>query len=111
MKIDRAHSSGTMQNVDKVANDAEIDTKKNAENNEAEINSFQLANAVDVLNKKAEQEDNYDVRFAMYKDTNRVIVQVVDKITNQVITTFPPKQILKMADMVDEEIKLIDKKI
>jgi len=107
MKIDRVSSSGTMQNSENIVDNAEMNKEKNA----VEINSFQLGKAVDILNKKAEQEENYDVRFAMYKDTNRVIVQVVDKITNQVISTFPPEQILKMAEMVDQEFKVIDKKV
>jgi len=107
MKIDRVSSSGAVQNADNLTDNAEINKADNTE----QINSFQLGKAIDVLNKKAEEEKNYDVRFAMYKDTNRVIVQVVDKITNQVISTFPPEQILKMAEMVDQEFKIIDKKI
>ncbi|AJQ26076.1 flagellar protein FlaG [Pelosinus fermentans] len=107
MKIDRVSSSGTMQNTDNMPDNVEMDKAKNA----AEVNSFQLSKAVDILNKKAEEEKKYDVRFAMYKDTNRVIVQVVDKITNQVISTYPPQQILKMAEMVEQELKIIDKKI
>jgi flagellar protein FlaG len=107
VKIDRVSSSGAAQSTENMADSAELNKEKYV----TEINFSQLNKAVDVLNKKAEQEENYDVRFAMYKDTNRVIVQVVDKITNKVISTFPPEQILKMAEMVDQEFKVIDKKI
>ena len=115
MKIDRVSSAGTMQSADTITENAAINIAKNAEKNAkkntVEINAAQLSKAVDVLNKKAEQEDNYDVRFAIYKDTNRVIVQVVEKITNKVISSFPPKQILEMARMVEQEFKVLDKKI
>lgn len=107
MKIDRVSSSGTMQNTDNTPDYAEV----NKVTDKAEVNSFQLSKAVDVLNKKAEEEKKYNVRLAMYKDTHRVIVQVVDKITNQVISTYPPEQILKMAEMVEQEFKVIDKRI
>lgn len=107
MKIDRVSSSGTMQSAENVADNNEANVEKSA----AETSSFQLSKAIELLNKKADEKENYDVRFAMYKDTNRVIVQVVDKTTNEVITTYPPKQILKMAEMVEEEFKIIDKKI
>lgn len=61
-----------------------------------------LAKAVDKLNKEAETL-NRDVRFAIYDGTHRVMIEIVDKQTNQVVATFPPKQILKMAAVLDQE--------
>jgi flagellar protein FlaG len=106
MKIDMVNSSGAVQNVESTVKNSEINTTKVAD----AIDSRQLKQAVDELNKKAE-ETNYNVRFAIYKDTNRIIVEVVDKITKEVVSTFPPKQILEMARMVDQEFKIFDKKI
>lgn len=106
MKINMANSSGILQNVEMATDNAETNTSKVTD----VIHPLQLEKAVDTLNKKAE-ETNYDVRFAIYKDTNRVIVEVVDKTTKEVISTFPPKQILEMARMVDQEFKIFDKKI
>ncbi|MBP2657534.1 MAG: flagellar protein FlaG protein [Firmicutes bacterium] len=106
MNIDRVNSLGTVQALDNKENKAEDNKTKNVET----VDSFQLEKAVDTLNDKA-KEQNYTVQFAVYKDTNRIIVQVVDKTNNQVISTFPPKQILEMARMIDKEFKVLDKKI
>ena len=61
-----------------------------------------LAKAVDKLNKEAETL-NREVRFAIYTGTHRIMIEVVDKQTNQVVATFPPKQILQMAAAIDQE--------
>lgn len=106
MKIDQVNSIGTMQTPENRADAVENNITKNVE----AVDSIQLTKAVDKLNDKA-KEENYAVQFAVYKDTNRIIVQVVDKTSKQVISTFPPKQILEMARMVDKEFKVLDKKI
>ncbi|AIF53654.1 flagellar protein FlaG [Pelosinus sp. UFO1] len=106
MKIDKVNSTGTIQNTENTTKDQEMNATQVLD----VIDSHQLKQAVDKLNKKAE-ETNYDVQFAVYKDTNRIIVQVVDKTTKEVISTFPPKQILEMARMVDQDFKIFDKKI
>jgi flagellar protein FlaG len=105
MKIDRVSSPGTIPNENRTET-PEI----NPNPNPATLDTSQLEKAVDALNEKA-TETNYDVRFAIYKDLKRIVVEVVDKTNNQVISTFPPKQILEMARMVDEEFKVLDKKI
>jgi flagellar protein FlaG len=106
MNIDKVNSTGTVQNLDTRTESKEIGKTKIAES----VDSFQLGKAVDILNEKASKE-NYDVRFSVYKDSNRIFIEVVDKTNNQVISTFPPKQILEMALMVDKEFKVLDKKI
>jgi flagellar protein FlaG len=106
MNIDRVNSVGIVQASDNQENKVEDFKTKNVEM----VDSLQLEKAVDALNNKA-KEKNYTVQFAIYKDTNRIIVQVVDKTNKQVISTYPPKQILEMARMVDQEFKVLDKKI
>jgi flagellar protein FlaG len=108
MKIDRVNSPGTIPNVENKTDSPETNTNTGA--NVEALDKSQLVKAVDTLNEKA-IETNYDVRFAIYKDSNRIFVEVVDKANNQVISTFPPKQILEMALMVDKEFKVLDKKI
>lgn len=111
MKIDAVNSSGALQNVENRTTSEDISkVEKDKDNLPSEIDSPRLKDAVDKLNQKA-KETNYDVQFAVYKDTNRIIVQVVDKTTKEVVSTFPPKQILEMARMVDKEFKIFDKKI
>lgn len=106
MKIDQVNSLGTMQSLENKVDNVENNKTKKVD----AVDSLQLGQAVDTLNDKA-KEENYAVQFAVYKDTNRIIVQVVDKTSKQVISTFPPKQILEMARMVDKEFKVLDKKI
>ncbi|SFL44989.1 flagellar protein FlaG [Pelosinus propionicus] len=106
MKIDRVNSVEAVQTIEK-----KIDSVKASETKSAdEIDVSQLDKAIDTLNKKAEK-NHYDVRFSVYKDSNRIVIEVVDKTNDQVISTFPPKQILEMALMVDKEFKVLDKKI
>lgn len=106
MNIDRVNSIGAVQGLGNQENKIEESKTKNPET----VDLSQLGKAVDKLNDKA-SEENYAVRFAVYKDTKRIIVQVVDKTNNKVISTYPPKQILEMARMVDQEFKVLDKKI
>lgn len=105
MNIDKVNLSGTVQNLE-----TRTEYKDLSKTKIEDVDSFQLGKAVDALNEKAAKE-NYDVRFSVYKDSNRIFIEVVDKTNNQVISTFPPKQILEMALMVDKEFKVLDKKI
>jgi flagellar protein FlaG len=114
MKIDAVNSPRTMQPVENKANDATINKIDDATISKTKdtdkIDSSKVIKAVDTLNTKAE-EIKYDVRFAVNKEPHRIIIEVVDKSNNQVISTIPSKQILEMAAMVDEDFKLLDKKI
>ncbi len=109
MNIDRVNSVGTVQALENKVDNIESKIDNNEKSVET-VDSIQLDKAVDALNDRAKKA-NYAVQFAVYKDTNRIIVQVVDKTNNQVVSTYPPKQILEMARMVDQEFKVLDKKI
>lgn len=106
MNINKVSSSGMVPNQGPKPENADRPEKKD----EDQTNTRQLQAAMDTLNDKAAKE-NYNVRFAVYKDTHRIIVEVVDKSNDQVISTFPPRQILEMARMVDKEFRVLDKKI
>lgn len=69
-----------------------------------------LAAAAERLNKAAAQT-NRQIRFAVHKDTHRVMLEVVDSKTNKVLATFPPTQILDMIASLESDGKLLDKKI
>ena len=69
-----------------------------------------VAAAVEKLNTMAAQTDR-QIRFSFYKDTHRIMLQVVDSETNKVLSTFPPTQILEMAASLESDGKLLDKKI
>lgn len=61
-----------------------------------------VKNAIEILNQNA-QDANRQTRFALYQDTHRIYVEVVDKDTNQVVSTYPPKQILQMAEILQQQ--------
>ncbi|HMM19544.1 MAG TPA: flagellar protein FlaG [Selenomonadales bacterium] len=63
-----------------------------------------LEKIVDKMNQDAEAA-NRQVRFALREDAHRIVVEVVDRSTNEVIATFPPKQILDMMASFAEEAK------
>ena len=63
----------------------------------------QVAKAVDLLNKNAAGTSR-QTRFVLFEDTHRIYVEVVDRDTNQVIATYPPKQILQMAEALQQQV-------
>ena len=63
-----------------------------------------LIKSVEILNDNAEANER-QIRFAFYKDTHRIFVEVVDKETNQVVVTYPPEQILQMAEALQQQSK------
>jgi flagellar protein FlaG len=67
-----------------------------------------LQETVDDLNKMAEKI-NPQVRFDFYKNTDEPMIVVTDTSTNQVISTFPPEQILAMR--ASDSKSLLDKKV
>lgn len=74
------------------------------------IDKQQLQKVVNQWNQNAEKKGQ-ELRLAIHDETNRMIVEVVDSVTKKVISTFPPKQILALDDALEEEWKLLDKKI
>jgi uncharacterized FlaG/YvyC family protein len=73
-----------------------------APNATANTHPDRLVQAVEKLNNSAEAA-NRQVRFALYNQSRRIIVEVVDKKTDEVVATFPPEQILKMAEAIEQE--------
>ena len=64
--------------------------------------SARLEKAVEKLNSDAEAK-NRQVRFALHKETNRIMIEVVDSATKQIVATFPPKQILDMVAAFEQD--------
>ncbi len=109
MKVNAVNSTVTPPNTEQkpavAVNTGATDESQKA----AGANPAKLVEAVEKLNKDAEAS-NREVRFALYKDTHRIFVEVVDKNTKQVVATFPPKQILKMAESLEQEAKQVHNK-
>ena len=50
---------------------------------------------------------NRDLRYSINRDTNRIIVKVVDKTTDKVIKEIPPEAIQRLQDSIREAIGLL----
>ncbi|HBS58190.1 MAG: flagellar protein FlaG [Bacillota bacterium] len=70
----------------------------------------ELDKAVNKLNKTADIY-NHEIKFTIHEETHRIMVQVIDKQTDEVISEMPPKVILDMVATFQEMVGLlVDKK-
>lgn len=79
-----------------------LNTGINEENGHSEelgMNSKQLKNAVNDLNKQLKDSEAI---FGIHEKTNRVTIKIVNKSTKEVIKEFPPEQTLDMIAKVWE---------
>lgn len=73
---------------------------------EEEFNREELMEKVDKLNA-AMDLFNRKFNFKVHEETNRVIVQILDSKTGEIINEIPPKKVLDMVAGMDEAIGLI----
>jgi flagellar protein FlaG len=74
-------------------------------------NRAEVAKAVDKLNQTVELY-NQELKFVLHDETQRFIVQVIDKASEEVITEMPPKKILDMVAAFKEMVGLlVDKRV
>lgn len=64
------------------------------------------------LLKEAEYELNFQLSFSIHKETNRVVVKVIDPESNKVLRQIPPEELLDLAVKLQEMLGiLIDKRV
>jgi flagellar protein FlaG len=74
-------------------------------------NRAEVEKAIGKLNQTAELY-NYDVKFVLHDKTQRFIVEVIDKTSQEVISEMPPRIILDMVATFQEMVGLlVDKKV
>lgn len=56
-------------------------------------NSQAIKNAIEQINRKAH---NSVVKFGYHEETNRILIKIIDKDTEEVIKEFPPEKTLDM---------------
>lgn len=94
-----------MTPISRVAQEEENKTKQDP--NLAE----KLEDKVEQLNKTVEIFDRR-IHFQIHEETNRIMVQVVEVETEEVLTEIPPEKILDLVARIEEMIGLIvDKKV
>ncbi len=75
------------------------DTQKNVSRDEIEKFLKKALNNASILNR--------DLKYTINRDTNRIIVKVVDKTTDKVIKEIPPEAIQRLQDSIREAIGLL----
>lgn len=95
MKISAVNPSSPPSALEQKTAAAEKAAGANYSATSTDTQQKEVVQAVEKLNKDAEAT-NRQVRFALHDDTHRILIEVVDKDTKQVVATFPPKQILDM---------------
>ncbi|NLM38413.1 MAG: flagellar protein FlaG [Firmicutes bacterium] len=64
----------------------------------------QLNETVEIFHKR--------IHFQIHKETNRIMVQVIEKATNEVISVIPPEKILDLVARIEEMIGLfVDERV
>lgn len=82
--------------------------KKEDASSEPDIARTSLAD----LLKESEYELNFQLSFSVHKETQRLVVKVIDPDNNKVIREIPPEELLDLAVKLQEMIGLlIDKRI
>lgn len=64
-----------------------------------------------MLELAVQKQDSQRVVLDYDKASNQSIVKVIDKTSGEVIRQFPPEEIVRMAEMMDQTSLLLDKKI
>ncbi len=74
--------------------------------NVTDMDKAEVKQAVEKLNKTA-QVFNKRFHFSIHEQTHRVMVQIIDTVTDEVINEIPPKKVLDIIASMNELLGLI----
>lgn len=104
------------QQVERAAvNNQEVNNNENVSNNikaNRETNNLdKIKEAVDFANKTIEVLNNTHLNYSIDKESQKIVVKVIDNETEEVIRQFPPKELLDLINNLEKYGSLIyDKK-
>lgn len=76
----------------------------------SEIGQRETEQVVDGINAFLRSGDSH-IQFALHEKSNRLMVEVINNKTQEVVRTFPPKELLDLAAKIDEMVgTIIDRK-
>lgn len=110
--ISQVNPTGNTIAAGKLAGNTEAPSQN--QNQESVQNKPKVDELQQALNKVKERFERVNIGFEYYIDeaTNREVVKVIDKNTNEVIRQFPPEEILNMLQKMYEMLGiLVDEKI
>ncbi|QNO14471.1 flagellar protein FlaG [Alkalicella caledoniensis] len=83
---------------------------KNTDRNK-QVKDAELQKAVELINETVQMVDK-KFEFEVHKGTNRTMVKVVDKETEEIIREIPPEEVLNLVEKMNELVGLMmDKKV
>ncbi len=65
------------------------------------VNTSELTTAVDKVQQYIEPFNN-NIEFSINKDTNQIVIKVIDKQTQEVIKQIPSEEMIEMAKALDK---------
>ena len=90
-----------------VRNDKTVHERPDAENlRREELSPEEIKRTVAELNRLS-GSFNEKVQFGYHENSNRIVVKIIDKNTNEVVSEIPSKYTLKLLEHIQENIGLI----
>ena len=90
-----------------VRNDKTVPEKHGAEiSRRDELSPDEIKRTVDELNRLS-GNFNEKVQFGYYENTNRIVVKIIDKDTNEVVSEIPSKYSIRLLEHIQESIGLL----
>lgn len=78
---------------------------------ETEADPEKIAQAVNGVNDLLSSNNANHIKFSMHEETNRIMVQVIDEATQEVIKTIPSEELLDLAATIGDLVgTLIDER-
>jgi flagellar protein FlaG len=62
----------------------------------------QILQAIRAINDKETLGPGSELRFSVDRHTNRPLIQIVDRATNEVLNQIPPEEVLRLAAVLEE---------
>ncbi|HPS58401.1 MAG TPA: flagellar protein FlaG [Spirochaetota bacterium] len=88
-------------------NDKTVTEKQDAENfRREELSPEDIKRTVAELNRLS-GSFNEKVQFGYHENTNRIVIKIIDKDTNEVVSEIPSKYSLRLLEHIQENIGLI----
>lgn len=96
----------SLQCVPRVERDADLEQLWKEETLKEEPSRLEVESAVESINNDMEHI-NRALRFAVHEDTQRLMVRVVNVLTDEVIKEVPPEEVLDTVARIREMIGLL----
>lgn len=102
-----------VENFNKIVNSGQavrnerpnIEKADNSSRRRDELNPENIRRTVDELNRLT-GNFNEKVQFGFHENSNRIVIKIIDKDTNEVVSEIPSKYSLKLLEHIQESIGL-----